>query len=357
MSWYKTTGIGIKGISAAVPVNKLDVGMLTQRFDPAVIHKFVKSTGIMSCHQARDNQTSSDLGYVAAKNLLDKLDIDIRDIGLLVFVSTSPDYRKPSTSCVLQKRLELSYDCACMDIVHGCAGFMYGHQTMTAMLASTNALYGLLILGETTSKVIDKNERNSMMFGDAGAAVLYERRADEESITLLKSDGNRYKSLIVPAGGFRDMHPKHEFFKAEDGELHSKYYLYMNGMDVFNFATTDVYESIKEYLFYVGKDAGDYDVFASHQANNYIIQRLAKKLRIPKEKVPICLDRYGNTSSVSIPLLLSDCFGNSVSGVKKILSSGFGIGLAWGVTSFTLDTRYVYPVIETEETFDEGVMN
>ena len=356
MSWYRTIGVGIKGISAAVPDNKLDAEMMTQRFEPAVIEKFIKSTGIVSCHQTGENQTASDLGYAAAKYLLNKLNIDLNKIGILIFISTSPDYRKPSTACVLQKRLGLPFDCACMDIVHGCAGFMYGHQTMEAMMSSGNTPYGLLILGETTSKVIDKKERNSMMFGDAGAAVLYEKKGGEESLTLLRSDGNRYKSLIVPAGGFRDMHPDQEYFTAGDGEIHSKYNLYMDGMEVFNFSITDVCESIKEYLKHIGKTANEFDIFASHQANNYIIQRLAKKLDLPKEKVPICLDRYGNTSSVSIPLLLCDYFGKSNNGEKAVLASGFGIGLAWGVTSFRLQTEFVYPIIETEETFDDGLI-
>ena len=139
MSWYETKGIGIKGISAAVPTNRIDAEMMIQRFDPALIQKFIKSTGIVSCHQTKEGQTASDLGYAAAEYLIDRLGVPSEEIGILIFVSTSPDYRKPSTSCVLQKRLGLPFDCACMDIVHGCAGFMYGHQTMEAMMASSSS--------------------------------------------------------------------------------------------------------------------------------------------------------------------------------------------------------------------------
>ena len=356
MSWFYSKGIGIKGVAAAVPKNQLNVESLTQRFDPTFIHKFVMSTGITSCHQTEEGQTASDLGFAAAEHLLNGLSIDRTKIGILIFVSTSPDYRKPATSCVLQKRLQLPTECACMDLVHGCAGFVYGHQTMSAMMAASECVYGLLILGETTSKVINKQDRNSMMFGDAGAAVVYERKPNEESVTLLRADGKRYKSLIVPAGGFRDPHPEQEYYTSEDGEIRSKYHLYMDGMDIFNFSINDVCSSIQDYLNHIDKTAEDFDIFASHQANNYIIQRIAKKLHFSKEKVPICLDRYGNTSSVSIPLLLSDYYGIKKGGTQRVLASGFGIGLAWGVTSFYLDPDCVLPVIETNERYDEGII-
>jgi len=357
MAWFKTSGVSIKGMAAAVPAQKLDAAMLTERFDENTIEKFIRSTGIASCRQTREGQTASDLGFAAAVRMLDAQGIDRSEIGVLIFVSTSPDYRKPATACVLQMRLGLPMDCACMDINHGCAGFLYGHQTMQALLQGSDRRFGLLILGETTSKVIDKAERNSMMFGDAGAAVLYERGGDEPGVTVLKADGRRYRSLIVPAGGFRDMRPAEEYFVTDDGERHWKYNLFMDGMEIFNFSLSDVLDTIRAYLAETGTGAGDYDLFACHQANNYIIQRLTHKLGLPPEKVPICLDRFGNTSSVSIPLVLCDRYGGSgETGMRRILASGFGIGLAWGVTSFFVDPARILPVSETDEGYDEGVI-
>jgi len=357
MPYFKSEGVAISGIAAAVPTAVINADTLTKYFDSAYIQKFIKSTGIHSCHQTGDEQTASDLGFVAAENLITTKKIDRSEIGVLIFVSTSPDYRKPSTSCVLQKRGNYPVDCACMDIIHGCAGFMYGHQTMQAMMQSSECHYGMLILGETTSKVIDKREGNAMMFGDAGAAVLYERKVGVENLTLLRTEGSRYRSLIVPSGGFRDLHPEEPFFSTSDGVKHSKYNLYMDGMDVFNFATTEVLNSIKEYLTNIGKTASDFDIFACHQANNYIIKRLAKKLEFPNEKVPICLDRYGNTSSVSIPLLLCDKYGGKTGITQKVLASGFGIGLAWGVTSFEINSDVILPIVETDDYYKDGVIS
>ncbi len=356
MTYFKTNNVAIAGIAAAVPKNKIDVDSLKEHFDPMYIQKFISSTGILSCYHTKDYQTASDLGFAAAEKLIMERHIDRSEIGILIFVSTSPDYRKPSTSCVLQKRGAFSKECSCMDILHGCAGFMYGHQTMEALMQASECRYGLLILGETTSKVINKTEGNAMMFGDAGAAVLYEKATGSENLTLLRTDGNRFKSLIVPSGGFRDICPENMYFVAGDGKKHSKFDLYMDGMDVFNFSITEVLNSIREYLETLGKDAAAFDIFACHQANNYIIQRLAKKLGLPKEKVPVCLDRYGNTSSVSIPLLLCDYYSNKKRPIQNVLASGFGIGLAWGVTSFKIDPAKVLPVFETDEHYEDGII-
>ena len=356
MSFFYTKGIAVSGMAAAVPSTIIDAETLTKKFEKEYIDKFIKSTGIVSCHQTLDNQTASDLGYAAAEYLLNTIGLDREQIGILIFVSTSPDYRKPATSCVLQKRLGLSQNCASLDLAHGCAGFMYGHQTMQSMMQTSECTYGLLITAETSSKVIDKNNSNCMMFGDAGAAILYTREENTSNITVLKADGNRYRNLIIPSGGFRDMHPEKEFFMTVNGEKHSKFLMYMDGMEIFNFSCNDVLITINEYLDRVGKKADDFDLFACHQANNFIIQRLTKKLGLPKEKVPICLDRYGNTSSASIPLVLCDFFGKKQGKKQKILASGFGVGLAWGVTSFDITVDNILPVIETDVTFDEGII-
>jgi 3-oxoacyl-[acyl-carrier-protein] synthase-3 len=357
MSFFYTKGIGMAGMAAAVPSKIIDAETLTKKFEKEYIEKFIKSTGISSCHQTYENQTASDLGYVAAEHLLGSKGIDRNQIGILIFVSTSPDYRKPATSCVLQKRLGLKQDCACIDLVHGCAGFMYGHQTMQSLMQTSECSYGLLITAETSSKVIDQNNSNCMMFGDAGAATLYARDENATNITLLKADGNRYKTLIVPSGGFRDMHPEKDYFVTEDGEKYSKYLMYMDGMEIFNFSCNDVLITINEYLNKLNKKADDFDLFACHQANHFILQRLMKKLALPKDKVPVCLDRYGNTSSASIPLVLCDFYGKKQGMTQKILSSGFGVGLAWGVTSFDVMVDDILPVIETDVTYDEGIIS
>lgn len=357
MSWFHVSGIGIDGMAAAVPKNSNNVESYVERFGEKTVEKFVKSTGIRSNHQTTEKQTASDLGYVAAENLLTQLNIDRDKIGILLFMTLSPDYRKPATACVLQMRLGLTMDCACMDLGHGCAGFVYGHQTMESMMFTSDAEYGLLILGETTSKLISDEDHSSMMFGDAGAAVLYKRSFDTEHHTLLKTDGNRFQALSVPAGGFRERNASSERYLCADGARRSKYDLHMNGMDVFVFSTNDVPAAMNDFFSSTKTGVDDYDCVVFHQANSQILNLLARKFRIPTEKVPLCLDRYGNTSSVSIPLALCDYYGERSDTQQRVLACGFGVGLAWGVSTFQLDPNRVLPIIETDDYYKEGILN
>ena len=359
MAWFHTSGIRIEGMAAAVPKNTNNVDSYLNVFDQKSVEKFKKSTGILSNHQTTARQTASDLGYAAAERLLNTLQVEREKIGFLLFVTLSPDYKKPATACVLQLRLGLPVDCACMDAGHGCAGFVYGNQLMQSMMASGESEYGLLILGETTSKVVGKADHTSMMMGDAGAAILYRRDPDcAEHHTLLKTDGGRFKALVVPAGGFRDPDASREQYICRDGTMRSKYDLHMDGMEVFIFSTNDVPITMNEFLTRTATGIEDYDCVAFHQANRQILNILIRKFRIDPAKVPICIDRYGNTSSVSIPLSLCDYYGNSNDkDIKKVMATGFGIGLAWGVTSFELCPQNVLPIVETDAYYQEGILD
>lgn len=357
MSWFHVSGIKIEGITAAVPAQSFTTESNKGRFDEKTVDKFIKSTGVISNHQTTEKQTASDLGYVAAKKLIHELGIDKERIGILVFVTQSNDYRKPATACVLQMRLGLPMTCACVDVGHGCAGFLYGHQIMESMMSASDSEYGLLVVAETTSKLASDEDHSSMLFGDAGAAILYGKASEESCSTLLMADGNRFQTLVVPAGGFRDRFASDQKYLCEDGVRRSKYDLHMKGMDVFVFSTNDVPAAIREYLEKTNTSIDEYDCFALHQANTQILNVLIRKFRVDPQKVPICIDRYGNTSSVSVPLALCDYYGNRNGSIQNVLASGFGVGLAWGVTSFHLDPQKVYPIIETDDYFQDGVLD
>lgn len=357
MSWFISKGVHIVGMAAAVPEYREGIEEYKKFFDIEEVEKFINSTGVKSTHKSTAMQTASDLGYAAAVRLLEGLSIDRSEIGVMTFVTLSPDYKKPSTSCVLHKRLGLSDECTVMDVGHGCAGFVYGHQVMQSLLSTSDARYGLLVLGETTSKLVGPHDHNYMMFGDAGAAVLYERDGLGECTTLLKSDGSRYKAIIVPGGGFRNPKPDDNAVVCRDGAKRTHYDLFMNGIDVFAFSISDVPKAISEYFERTNTSAENYDVFALHQANKRILSLIAKKIGADLNKVPICIEEYGNTSSVSIPLALCDCYGSQSAEPVRVLASGFGVGLAWGVTTFELNPKAVFPVVLTSEHFDEGIID
>lgn len=355
MSFYNSNGIGIAGISCAVPKNFVTVDSFIPAFGEEVTSKFTVGTGIRSMYKALPEQTASDLAVAAAENLFSKLGVDNADIGMMIMVTQSPDYRRPSSASVAQKRLGLPIDCACMEINLGCSGFIYGLQTAMSLMSQTDVKYALLLMGDTASKLVDPMDRSIvMMYGDAGAAVLLERRDGAQSKTLLRSDGSRFRAIVLPAGGFRDMNPGHERFVCSDGIERSLYDIFMDGTSVFSFSISDVPEALRDYLDYTKTDVSMYDAFIFHQANQFIIKQLMRKMKIPKERVPISLDRYGNTGGVSIPLTLCDAFGSESSGTKTVLMCGFGIGLSWGVSSAVIDAKTILPLFETDQYYAEG---
>ncbi len=355
MAYFVNRGIEIAGMTTAVPDNLVPVERFVERFGEDAVQRFTEGTGIRSIYNALPDQTASDLAYAAAEELFRREAIDRTQIGVMVFVTQSPDYRRPSSACVLQKRLELPIDCACVEVELGCSGFVYGMQTAMSMMATSETEYGLVLIGETASKLVDPMDKSIvMMYGDAGAAVLLKKEGDETIPTLLKSDGNRYKAIVLPAGGFRDMNPSHERFTCSDGIERSLYDIFMDGTSVFSFSITDVPQTIREYYERTGTSADDYDVIVLHQANQYILKQVIKRIKAPKDKVPISIDRYGNTGGISIPLTLCDKYGEEKAGKVKALMSGFGIGLSWGVTSAVIDTENAYPIIKTSHCYSEG---
>lgn len=356
MSFYKSNGMKIAGITCAVPQNRVTVESFSEVFGAEIPAKFSAGTGIKAMYKALPEQTASDLATAAAEELFRKAEIDRNDIGLMVLVTQSPDYRRPSSASVVQKRLKLPITCACMEINLGCSGFIYGLQTVMSLMDSSDMRYGLLLMGETASKLVDRHDKSIvMMYGDAGAAVLLEKNDEEARVTtLLRSDGSRYKAIILPAGGFRDMNPRYERFMCSDGIERSLYDIHMNGTSVFTFSITDVPKALKDYLNHTETTVADYDAFVFHQANEFIIKQIIRKLKLKKDTVPISLDRYGNTGGISIPLTLCDAYGESKDEIKKVLMAGFGIGLSWGVTSFSVDLSRIYPILETADYYKEG---
>lgn len=359
MPFFKFNNIEITGIASAVPTQVVSVDSFIPSFGEDTVRKFKKMTGINEYRKTLDNQTASDLGYAAADKLLQEKNIDKDTIGALIFVSHSPDYRRPATACVLQKRLEISKECVVFDINLGCSAFVYGIQTICSLIQSSDIDRALLIVGETMSKMVyPKDQSSAMLFGDAGSAILLEKKDGSGTIQgILRSDGNGYKAIIAPAGGFRNMNASSETIVWPDGNERTLYNTNMNGTDVFNFTISDVPKAVKDFLMHTNTSVDDYDCFALHQANNFIHKQISRKLKIPFEKMPISLDRYGNTSGPSIPLTLCDAYGNIDDQLINTLMCGFGVGLSWGVLSAKINTNNILPIIETNEYFAEGIIN
>ena len=360
MPFFRYKNIKISASAAAVPTERIPVDSYCWINGAETVEKFKAMTGIQEFRRTLPYQTASDLGFVAAKRILEAQNIDRDTIGALVFVAHSTDYRRPATACVLHKRLGLSKNCAAFDISLGCSALVYGLQTVCSMMSNSDIERALLIVGETMTKMVGPKDRSvNMMFGDGGAALLLENdnTCTDEIHILLKTDGNGYNAIIAPAGGFRNMYASQEEMEWPDGNIRTLYNTYMNGTEVFSFTVTDVPKTVKEFLAITNTSVDDYDSFIFHQANRFILKQLCKKLKIPAERMPISLSKFGNTSAAATALTLCDAYGNVSGQSIRTMFCCFGIGLSWGVVSANIRTESVYPILETDELFEEGVIN
>ena len=360
MAYFQFHNIRIAAISTAVPPQVITVDSFAEQFGAEKVSRFKESTGIQQFRKTREHQTASDLCFAAAENIIKQKNISRDDIEALVFVAHSADYRRPATACVLHKRLQLNKSCVAFDISLGCSAFVYGLQTICALMQSSDINKALLLVGETLTKMTHpKDQSVAMLFGDAGSAILLEKTEQSSDIHgILKTDGTGYQTIIAPAGGFRNMNAPHDDILFDDGNTRTLYNTIMQGENVFSFSITDVPRTIKEFLAHTSTTVEDYDCFALHQANKFILQTIAKKFKIEESKLPVSLDRYGNTSAAAIPLLLCDAYGDDRDNKEvRILMCGFGVGLSWGVCSAKIYTKDIFSIIESDDIFEEGIIN
>lgn len=351
-------GIRVAGISSALPTRKVENTEYIDIFGEETVRKTIESTGVHSTYHSVEKQTASDLAFIAAKNLIEKQEIDPSEIGVLLFIGAHHDYIAPATAFVLQKRLGIPISSIVFDINLGCSGFVYGLHIGSSLLKNSNADKALILFGDSSSRVVSPKDTSRLLFGDSGAALLLEKTDDESNVMSfgLMSDGNRFDEIYVPAGGYRHMDGSHKLHEEEDGRERSDYHSHMNGTNVFVFSVTDVPKLVRDFIASINITTDDVDKLVMHQPNLFIMKNLLRKLKFAQDKVPMTIDKYGNTSSVSIPITLSDCYGRDNDGIKKILLLGFGIGLSWGVAYLSVDTKIILPVIHSDEYFEDGLL-
>ena len=351
------SGLRIAGIASAAPVKCVKVHDYDELFGEETVSKNVAATGVQQSFHVSEFQTSSDLAYVAAKKVLEETGTDPSEIGVLIFVAAYLDYQVPPTACVLQSRLDLSTDCIVFDMDLACSGYVYGLQTICSVLQSTSAKKGLLLTGDITSKVVSPLDKSRLLFGDGGRATLIEKDESADKLFFgMKTDGSRFKSIIVPAGAYRNPDAAREREEWFDGNIRSDYDLFMNGTDVFNFTMTDVPRLAKEFMDHYGYSVDDFDAFMLHQPNLFILKHLMKKMKAPLDKLKISLDKYGNTSVCAIPFTICETYHESEE-KKKLFLYGFGVGLSWACAAITLDTKNVFPIVHTDDYFKDGAVS
>ncbi len=347
----KFNNIKISALSVAIPTKKISVTSFDKAFGEDLVSKFSEMSGVKQIAHSIPEQTASDLGFIAAEQIFVSGKIKKEDIGVLVFVSQKSDYRFPATSYILQKRLGLNEDIICHDISLACSGFVYGLQNTLSLLELVPDKKALLITADTSYKTMSPKDRTMiMLFGDSGSAVVLEKEINKvnDFTFAFRTNGYKFKSIVTPAGAFRnrDLRPIDEIWS--DDIVRNDYNTHMKGMAVFEFSITDVPKLINDFYKETETSSENYDFFILHQANLYILKQLSRKCKIPMEKIPISIDRFGNNSSNSIPLVLSDHFHNR-NEFLKLFISGFGAGLSWGCGTISIQTDAILPIVESDD--------
>ena len=341
-------GVGIKALSACVPpevVYNKDLGYLIPEEE---IEKTINNIGIIERRIAAPDVMASDLCYKAAQQLMADNDIAPESIDVLLFMSQTPDYRIPATSCLLQHRLGLPRETMCFDISLGCSGYLFALSTAFAYASMEGINRVLLLDGETFSKIVNRRDKVDWpLYGDAGTATLIEKGDYGDSTFMLYTDGSGEDTLKIHAGMRNPITPESCVEREqEDGNIRSDLEVYMDGMDVFNFAISKVPKSIKQLLKETEKSVDDVDYLIFHQANRFMMDFFVKKLKMDPDRVPYCIHKYGNTSSASVPLTISSELCGKLDGNHTMLMRGFGAGLSWGSALMSMHDCKVSPVIE-----------
>jgi 3-oxoacyl-[acyl-carrier-protein] synthase-3 len=349
MAIFSIPNIRISGMAAAVPakvVSNLDYKWITLKERQQV----VKMIGVEQRHIAEKGQTTADLCFAAADRLLDDLGWDRNEIQALIFVSQSMDYIIPASSPILQDRLRLPKTCMAFDIGLGCSGFVYGLSVIGSLMSQSKMKKALLLAGDLSNVTSSYRDKSTYpLFGDAGTVTALEYDESASPMVFnLQTDGAGYQAIMIHDGGVRNWVSKKSFTykKYGAGIYRNKLQISLDGIEVFNFSLREVVPNIKATLEYAGKSLGDFDYFVFHQANRLINETIRKMLKVEKEKVPYSIQKFGNTSSASVPLTIISELKDEISTKKvRFLLSAFGIGLSWGTV-----------LLETEGVVCSGVM-
>src|SRR5437868_4621984 len=310
--------VSITGLGAKVPDRIVTNDELAQHVETSN-EWIIERTGIRERRMASKEEALSDVSLPAAQTALAQAGLEGKDIDLLIVATVTPDMAFPSTAAILADTLGAT-DAAAYDLSAGCTGFMYALAQAYGMLVGGLAKRALVVGGDLLSRILDWEDRSTLvLFGDGAGAVVMESVPEQGFLGFeLGADGGGGESLWLPGSGSRIFDDPDRFVK-------------MNGREVFKFATRVLVKSAEDLLARCGATVEDVDVYVPHQANVRIIDHATRKLGFPSEKVVVNVDRYGNTSSGSIPLALADAVADGrLHKGQLVLMTGMGAGLTWG---------------------------
>lgn len=347
MALFSIENVRIAGVVSVVPtqiVNNLENDLFSTREEA---EKFISVTGIAEKRHVDRETCTSDLCIKAANNLLSQLNWEKDNIDVLIMVTQTPDFPVPNTSIIVQDKLGLPKSTVSFDVPLGCSGYVYGLSILAQFLQSGQLKKGLLLVGDTLSKQCSPMDKATYpLFGDAGSATALEFSAGGKMEFNLWSDGSGFGDIIVPEGGYRKPFSEESLVLKtdQDGNKRSGVNTYMNGTNVFSFGIGTVTQELKKFLdfFHVNKDQVKYYYF--HQANRFMNDMIRKKIKLSPDQVPYSLDKFGNTSSATIPITMTNQSTNLEN--TEVIMCGFGVGLSIGIVRMKFDKGIINDLIE-----------
>lgn len=350
MAFIQVKNVKLSGLSACVP-KQIEENKDLDIFREEEAEKFMESTGVERRRIAKPGITTSDLCFHAAEQLLKDLNWQKEEIECLIFVSQTPDYILPATSCILQDRLKLSQNCYALDISLGCSGWVYGASVITSLLQNGNFKKGLLLAGDICTTICNQKDKSTWpLFGDAGTVTAFEFEEGNPGFKFqFGTDGSGNDAIIIPDGGFRNPFNDQSLVEheIEEGIIRNNLNAILNGMDVFAFGISKGPQSVNKLSEYYQINKEEVDSFLFHQANLFMNEKIRKKLKLPIEKVPYSLKNFGNTSCSSIPLtLVTEWSKKLIEEKQQIIACAFGVGLSWGSVYFETEKIVCSELVE-----------
>lgn len=330
----------IKGISYYLPEKVLTNEDLLAFFPNWDGEKVYNKVGVKERHIAADGETATDLAEKAAKKLFREYGIDPAEIDFLLLCTQSPDYRLPSSACILQDRLGIPTSAGALDFDLGCSGCIYGMAVAKGLISAGIATNVLLLTAETYCKYLHADDvSNRSIFGDGAAACLITSEDGIMELTdfVLGTDGSGADKLILKTGGARQKDPTGLSSTDDDGHVNREDFLYMNGSAIFNFTLDAVPTMMSNLLAKAGLEKDSIDFFVFHQANKFMLNTIRKICGIDKAKFYIDIEKTGNTVSSTVLIGLKECLeANILHKDMTVMIAGFGVGLSYGAAILKL---------------------
>lgn len=347
MSYIDIKNFQIRGVSACVPEHT-EENIKSNLLPNDDLLRFISTTGIERRHTVKKGQCTSDLCMAAAQQLMKQIGWNESEIDLLIFVSHTPDYRLPSTSCLLQQRMNLSTSCMCFDISLGCSGFLYG-LSVVGKLLSPIIKKALLLVGNTQSVLMSPEDKSTyLLFGDAGTAtaVEFSEKDGDELYSNCTTDGSGAQFTIIPDGGCRNPISDNSFIvdETKDGIKRNRMQYHMDGVEVFSYGINGVPSCVNSLFQQYNIDKNNIDYFLIHQANKFMCEKIRKKLKLSEEITPYNIQNFGNTSGATIPLLMVTNLHNELKkNPLNLLMATIGVGFSFAASYLKTSGGVVCP--------------